>query len=166
MTRIEFLEKLREALENELDAQAVQENVNYYSSYITEEMGKGRAETDVTAELGDPWVIARSLIGVAESASESYGGGQDSGSSGGRTSSGRSSGGRSASGRQSYGSNGADIHVFGLDSWWKKLLLVLGIIGVVLIIIAVIGGIFSLLMPIIVPVVIIMMVVRLLGRRR
>ena len=65
MTRQEFLERLREALESELDRRNVQENVDYYNSYIIEETAKGRKESDVIAELGDPWVIARSVIGMA-----------------------------------------------------------------------------------------------------
>ena len=65
MTRQEFLARLREALESELDRRTVQENVDYYSSYIIEETAKGRPESDVIAELGDPWVIARSVIGMS-----------------------------------------------------------------------------------------------------
>ena len=42
MTKNEFIIKLQEALENDLDAAAVRENVNYYSSYIDDEMRKGR----------------------------------------------------------------------------------------------------------------------------
>ena len=53
MTRQEFLARLREALESELDRRTVQENVDYYSSYIIEETAKGRPESDVIAELGD-----------------------------------------------------------------------------------------------------------------
>lgn len=65
MTRQEFLAKLRQALESELDHRTVQENVDYYNSYIIEETAKGRPESDVIAELGDPWVIARSVIGMS-----------------------------------------------------------------------------------------------------
>ena len=63
MTKYEFLEKMRHALANDLSAPIVQENVEYYDSYISEEMRKGRSETAVTEELGDPWAIARTIIG-------------------------------------------------------------------------------------------------------
>lgn len=154
MTQNEFLDKLRNALENELSGSAVQDNVAYYSSYIMEEMRKGRTEAEVVGELGDPWVIARSLIDVAENTAEARGGYEA------KEASGRQSGGRE------YGAGAGSVHVFGFDSWWKKLLLVLGIIGVVLIVVAVIGGIFSLLMPLIMPIIVVMLVVRLIGRRR
>ena len=37
MTKNEFMIKLQEALENDLDASAVRDNVNYYSNYIDDE---------------------------------------------------------------------------------------------------------------------------------
>ena len=54
----------------------------------------------------------------------------------------------------------------GLDTWWKKLLLVLGIVGVFMLVIAVIGGIFSLLAPILVPLILVIIVFRIIGSRR
>ena len=160
MTQEEFLKKLKEALENDLSGRIVQENVSYYESYIIEEIRKGRAESEVIEELGDPWVIARSIIDMAEGepgTKEEYYGSAKSSSRQERKAD------RYAGG---MGNNG-NIHVFSMDSWWKKLLVILGVIGIFLIIIAVIGGIFSLLMPIIVPVLCIALIFRLIsGRRR
>ena len=62
MTKMEFLEGLRKALGNDLDRATVQENVNYYDGYISDEVSKGKTEEEVTAELGDPWVIAHIAI--------------------------------------------------------------------------------------------------------
>lgn len=160
MTREEFLKKLKEALENDLSGRIVQENVSYYESYIIEEIRKGRAESEVIEELGDPWVIARSIIDMAEGepgTKEAYYGSAKSSSRQER-----------AADRYTDGmGNNGNIHVFSMDSWWKKLLVILGVIGIFLIIIAVIGGIFSLLMPIIVPVLCIALIFRLIsGRRR
>ena len=36
--------------------------MNYYNDYITEEVRKGRRESDVSEELGDPWAIAKNII--------------------------------------------------------------------------------------------------------
>ncbi|MBR4208870.1 MAG: DUF1700 domain-containing protein [Lachnospiraceae bacterium] len=60
MTRYEFLDGLKEAL---LDAPADirQENIQYYASYIEEEIGKGRTEEEVLEELGEPSWIANSI---------------------------------------------------------------------------------------------------------
>ena len=60
----------------------------------------------------------------------------------------------------------AQIHVFGFDSWWKKLLLILGIIGIVMVVVGVIGGIISILAPIIIPVFVIMFIIRIVNNRK
>ena len=160
MTREEFLKKLKEALENDLSGRIVQENVSYYESYIIEEIRKGRTESEVIEELGDPWIIARSIIDMAEGepgTREAY---YESAKSSSRQE-------RKADRYAGGMGNNGNIHVFSMDSWWKKLLVILGVIGIFLIIIAVIGGIFSLLMPIIVPVLCIALIFRLIsGLRR
>lgn len=155
MTRQEFLAKLRQALESELDHRTVQENVDYYNSYIIEETAKGRPESDVIAELGDPWVIARSVIGMSGDglgAQTAY-----------ETASGRGQENKSREKSGGYQGRGEEGGFSAFGTWWKRLLLVLGIIGVFLLVIAVIGGIFSLLMPILVPVLVIVLIIRLIG---
>ncbi|WP_419093796.1 DUF1700 domain-containing protein [[Clostridium] scindens] len=152
MTRSEFLNKLKEALANDLSGPVIQENVNYYSGYIADEVRKGRSEEEVVAELGDPWAIARTIIESLEiqgNTQEDYG---------------------YEPNRQNYDqrqqSGTGQVHIFGLDTWWKKLLLVLGIVGVFMLVIAVIGGIFSLLAPILVPLILVIIVFRIIGSRR
>ena len=152
MTRNEFLNKLKEALANDLSGPVIQENVNYYSGYIADEVRKGRSEEEVVAELGDPWAIARTIIESLEiqgNTQEDYG---------------------YEPKRQNYDhrqqSGTGQVHIFGLDTWWKKLLLVLGIVGVFMLVIAVIGGIFSLLAPILVPLILVIIVFRIIGSRR
>lgn len=152
MTKGEFLERLRQALANDLSGPVIQDNVRYYDSYISEEVRNGRSETAVIDELGDPWAIAKTIIeseGAKGGSYEEY-----------TYEPGRQSYEREQKGRSPH------VHVFGIDSWWKKLLLVLGLIGVVMLVIAVIGGIFSILAPLIVPVLVIAFVFRILGDRR
>ena len=151
MTKIVFLDKLKKALGNDLPGAVVQEHVNYYHNYINEEIGKGRSEAEVIRELGDPWAIARNIIASEEvkgNAKETYDGYEPE--------------------RQAdhIWNRTTAIHVFGIDSWWKKLLLILGVIGVVLVIGAVIGGLLSLLMPLIPVLIVIWVVIRVLNRRR
>lgn len=153
MTKKDFLEGLRKALANDLSGSIIQENVDYYHQYINDEMRKGKSEEEVVAELGDPWAIAQTIIDSVEiqgnaKTQEGYG---------------------YEPGPQAYEqqkSQNTQVHVFGLDSWWKVLLLVLGIIGIFALVIVVVGGIFSLLAPILVPLIIIAFIFRLLGRRR
>lgn len=113
MTREEFLKKLKEALENDLSGRIVQENVSYYESYIIEEIRKGRTESEVIEELGDPWIIARSIIDMAEGepgTREAY---YESAKSSSRQE-------RKADRYAGGMGNNGNIHVFSMDSWWKK----------------------------------------------
>lgn len=156
MTKNEFLAKLKEALENDLDVRVVQDNVVYYRSYIDGEVSKGRSEEEVLDELGDPWVIAQSIINMEEQRSSA-----DVEEGEGRRNGGYRSG---ETGGQSY--SDTKIRTYAVDSWWKKLILVLGVIGIVLIVLAVIGGLISLIMPIVIPVLLVVLLVRLLQQMR
>ena len=62
MTRREFLDGLREALEGEVSERIIVENLNYYNGYIREEIAKGASEQDVLQMLGDPRLIAQTII--------------------------------------------------------------------------------------------------------
>lgn len=158
MTKSEFLDKLQEALGNDLNGAAVRENVDYYSQYIRGEVDDGRSEEEVIGELGDPWVIARTIIDAAEGAPGAGGyayeqGGQAYGQTYGQA----VQQGRTA-GTNRIGTSGR--------GWWKLVLLLLGVIGVLLAVVAVVGGIISLVAPILVPVLIVAVIVRAFGRRR
>ena len=151
MTRHEFINGLKAALENELNSNKVLENVNYYNDYIDSEIRNGRNETDVIADLGDPWAIAKTIIDSEGTGSANYE--EYSYVSPEQNSYNRSS------------SNGPKVHVFGLDRWWKKLLLILGVIGVIMIMFSIVTGLITLVAPILVPVIIISCVLKLLKRR-
>lgn len=62
MNRVEFIEKLQRALAGGLNSNQVMEHVRYYREYIDTEMRKGRSEEDVLAALGDPRLLAKSII--------------------------------------------------------------------------------------------------------
>ncbi len=65
MTKQEFLESLRDSLDGQIPADQVLENLRYYRSYISDEMDKGRSEQEVLDELGDPRLIARTIVAAA-----------------------------------------------------------------------------------------------------
>lgn len=62
MTGQEFIERLRAALTGRVSASLVEENVTYYNDYIHSQMRMGRSEESVTASLGDPRLIAKTII--------------------------------------------------------------------------------------------------------
>jgi hypothetical protein len=59
MTKREFLAELRNALEGQIPSQDIEENIRYYDSYFREST---KTEQETCRELGDPRLIARSLI--------------------------------------------------------------------------------------------------------
>ena len=65
MTKFEFSEKLRKALSGRVSHVVVNENVSYYERYIDTEIKKGRSEKEVLEELGDPRLIAKTIIDTA-----------------------------------------------------------------------------------------------------
>ena len=167
MTKNEFLEGLRKALGNDLDRETVQENVVYYDGYISVQVNLGRTEEEVTADLGDPWVIAQTIIDAEEA---KRGTGRNAGSSYTTANSGFSDlvygDGGDYTREDYYDQNQGyqtHVHTFGFDTWWKKLLLILGIIGIIVLVVSIVGGIISLLAPILIPLVIIMLIIRLIG---
>lgn len=57
-----FLDKLRLALNGKVAAGTLSETMTYYEDYINAETRKGRSEEEVMASLGDPRLIARTII--------------------------------------------------------------------------------------------------------
>ena len=65
MSKQQFLDELAARLREEGAELLVAENLNFYRSYIEEEVAKGRSEEEVLAELGNPALIARSILDAA-----------------------------------------------------------------------------------------------------
>lgn len=133
MTKQEFIEKLRLALNGKVPGNVVTENLQYYEDYINTEIRKGKSEEEVLAALGDPRLIARTIITTSAQA-DNAGAGEY-----------REYGSPEDSRRQ-------ERRRFPVWSW-----LILGMLIVVLIFSAVIS-LLSFLWPILVPMIIIMAV--------
>ena len=61
MDRRQFLDELQRALSSDLAQRDIQDNIEYYNDYIRSEIAKGRTESEVLDELGDPWMLARTI---------------------------------------------------------------------------------------------------------
>ncbi len=78
MDRTEFIDRLQRALAGGVNSSRVAENVQYYQEYIDVEIRKGRSEAEVLASLGDPRLLAKSIIeankraGVSEGTNRTY----------------------------------------------------------------------------------------------
>lgn len=73
MNKREFIEKLQRSLASGLNSGQVAENVRYYQEYIESEIQRGNSEREVLAQLGDPRLLAKSIIEANKHTGENYG---------------------------------------------------------------------------------------------
>lgn len=62
MSKREFLKQLESKLREALPANAVEEHIHYYNDYIINASREGKTEEEVIEELGDPILIARTIL--------------------------------------------------------------------------------------------------------
>ena len=74
MTKQEFLDGLRRSLAGGLETQEINEHIRYYSDYIDSQIRMGISEEEVMASLGEPRLIAKTLLGMegVETVTEEY----------------------------------------------------------------------------------------------
>lgn len=155
MNKTEFIEILRNTLTGEVDGSVVSENVQYYTQYIQSQMNQGRSEQEIMDELGDPRLIARTIIDT--SAGGAYHNGSQSAYSEAYTDAGSS--GSDTSGRQ----RGFQIH-FGSSRNQSTFQMILNILLVVLVVITILVlavNVLAFVLPIIIPIFIVLWIVRL-----
>ncbi len=160
MNRIEFMEKLQRALAGGLNSSQVTENVRYYQEYIDTEIRKGRSESEILTALGDPRLLAKSIIEANKRAGKSGGTNQnydeeiaDDGVGQGYY---RSYNHQRNEDRNPY-EDTMNGKVFRMPGW----LLLLIITVVVLLIIGVAFSLRSVLGPILIPMLIVMLIIKL-----
>lgn len=64
MSKQDFLDNLRRSLSSGLEYGNVEEHMRYYSDYIDSRLRQGEREEDILEELGDPRLIAKTLVGM------------------------------------------------------------------------------------------------------
>ena len=74
MSKQEFLDGLRRSLAGGLETQEVNDHIRYYSDYIDSQIRMGIREEEVMASLGEPRLIAKTLLGMenVETVTEEY----------------------------------------------------------------------------------------------
>lgn len=74
MSKQEFLDSLRRSLSGNLDYNKIEEHLRYYSDYIEAGIRRGESEEEVMRQLGDPRLIAKTLLGIGNTytAKEEY----------------------------------------------------------------------------------------------
>jgi len=62
MNKEEFLQKMKYALDGQVSDLIISENIEYYRNYINSEMSNGQSENEVLEMLGDPRLLAKTII--------------------------------------------------------------------------------------------------------
>ena len=70
MNKIEFVEQMRRSLSSIDDYTFVNDTVAYYEDYIESHIRMGKSEEQVMQELGDPRLIAKSILASHETENE------------------------------------------------------------------------------------------------
>lgn len=66
MTIQEFLKELAQALEGEVNTSTITSQLQYYEDYMNRQKQDGKSEYEITGDLGDPRLIARTIIITSE----------------------------------------------------------------------------------------------------
>ena len=159
MNKQEFIDRLRAELNGRVSPSLVIENVNYYEDYINTEIRKGRTEEEVLQSLGDPRLIARTIIETNGKDDQTGYESSDYREAGNQSSDYRNAGYQNGSYQGSTGnyqgeSSGKKFHI---PAWlWAiiSIIIVVVILGVVL-------SILSFLAPVIIVFIIVVFLVKL-----
>lgn len=143
MNRKQFMEGLRQALEMKMSKNDIEEQVEYYTTYIKSEVKSGRSESEVIDELGDPWAIAKNLN-------------VSSGNDWGDT--------PETSKAEDFTSANFGGKVYTSNNKWVGFLVIFVILAVLFTVLSLFFSIVRLLSPILLPALIIYMILRLLRR--
>lgn len=154
MTKYQFLDTLRTALNGKVSQELLAENMRYYEDYINTEIRKGKNEEDVLGALGDPRLIARTIVETKGGSGAWY-----EESSGSRSRNRRSRNGRSDAEDREQGmySGTRPSLFFRLPLWlWAVILLV-----VVVLILSVVFSVISAILPVLLPILLVLFLVKL-----
>ena len=132
MDRTEFIEILRSQLSGQMQEGRASAHVRYYEDYIQSQVRSGRTEAEVLAELGDPRLIAKTLIDTnVENETDTYDDYQES----------------YRNKYQSDGNQTTSKHKYKLDlsTWYGKAIVILCAVVIVVALVALIGTILPFL---------------------
>lgn len=154
MSKKEFVDRLRTSLNGRVASESVADHIKYYEEYIDTEMQRGRSEDDILGMLGDPRLIARTIIDTSDS---DVGGEyrESSYQSSGYQDTGYSSNGSS----RTYESQTEDTRVraMHMPGWLWTIFLIVAVI----VIFSIVLSVLSFLAPVLLAVLVVMFLVKL-----
>lgn len=148
MTRYEFIDVLQRTLAGNVSSGVVNENIRYYEDYIDTKLRIGESEEDVIESLGDPRLLAKTIMEASKNdiGSETQGYEYEN----------------------VYDENGQEDnrsstggHIYRMPGW----LLAVIVIAVIILIIGAVTSLLSALLPILLPVLLVVFIYRLIKGR-
>ncbi len=151
MNKYEFITNLQRHLTGKVSSEKLQELTAYYNDYIDSQIRKGRTEEEVLRELGDPRLLAKSIVETE--------GGREGGGIKSKTV-------YEEGGQEEEKWNGRSFRVNRIVFRVVLLLVLFGILYIVFGVIGLALNIFlRFVLPVLIPVMIIYLLVRLFSRR-
>ncbi len=126
MNSQEFLDKLKISLAGKVPIEVSEEQIRYYESYIANEITSGKREEDVIEELGEPRLLAKTIIttsGMPHHETEVI-----------------------DEARTEEGTR-SQFKVYTLNRWYYKALIIGIVIAIIALIVLVISGILAIVIP-------------------
>ncbi len=146
MTRTEFMEALQRALSGTLGSSTVNGHMRYYQEYFDLQLGMGKSEEEIVAELGNPRLLAKTIIEAAKR--EGMGAGApeyDEVYEDGMVETGARNG----------------VKQFRMPVW----LLMVIVFTVIVVVVGVVCSVVSAILPVLIPILCVIMLVRLFQRK-
>lgn len=141
MTKSEFLNRLKEALASELSATEVNNQLLYYERYIEEELKSGRTEQEILFSLGEPRLIAKTIIETkqtnSQNTTEYYEAKEE---------------------KSNENSSGFQIQMNGI---WG----IVTIIAIIVLVLALVFSVLKILLPITVPIIVFLLIISWIKKR-
>ncbi|MGN1140973.1 MAG: DUF1700 domain-containing protein [Oliverpabstia sp.] len=151
MSKAEFLHALQGRLAEILPREKVEEHVRYYESYIIEETRQGKTEEEVLEELGDPLLIAKTIMDTSEEDSQQQVFYEETAGDTGN--------------EERWEDRDPRIRHYELQTKGGCLLAAIIIVVVIALILWLVGSVISFLLPVLIPLVIILLVVAYFKQR-
>ena len=156
MDKKEFMDILRQSLQGEVDDNIIEQNIRFYNEYISSQRGKN--ESEVIKEIGDPRLIAKTIIETAKASDNSESGDWNN------VGSNRSYSDEYAEKKDYYRGHTHNKRVYHLK-WYHMLLILLVLFFLIFVLIRISWIIIKLLFAFIVPIIFIGLLLTLFRKR-
>ena len=151
MGREEFIEILQRTLAGSSTSSTVNENIRYYQDYIDLEMRGGRSEEEVLTELGDPRLLAKTILEAKKYEGQNYGRNMPNYD-------------------EVYDEDGQSTHEANRSGNGKIYQVPLWLIGIIVVfvlvaVLAIVGSVLSVFLPIIIPVICVFLLINYFSKK-